>query len=290
MWTAGAAALGMVAVLVLPGAEPASSETRPNGKIAFYTQRNPSPEIFLTNPSGSSQAGFLPPATGYFPSFSPSGRRIAYQSSPGNAEIVVMRANGEDRETITNEEGAYSPSFGKGRIAYTTEFKTSDEIVLIKPNGTGRRRLTENARDENNVKFTPDGKRLIYMAQTAEGNELFSLRIRTGRSKRLTHSEGHEFEVAVSPSGRRIAFDRLLPGGGNYEIYIARIDGTHARRLTTFSGFDAYPSFSPNGRKLAFVTSREGDEDIAVMKLRTRAIDTIVSAGADVGPSWGVRR
>ena len=293
---APAGALAVVAALtaVLSGPPPTAPAAFPgaNGKIIFYSTRDGSPEVFVTEAGGKDQHGFDPAAIGYFPSFSPGSKKIAYQSTGGPARIVVMRADGTNRRPITPKDVfSANPAFGRGLIAFSREVKDNEDIYLIRPNGSHERRLTRHPRDEHAAAFSPNGKWVVFTGQTP-GVDLFRVNVKTKRVRRLTHTDSvEENEANVSPDGKRIAFTRY--DDGTYDIGIMRADGSHRRMLTDDSEFDAFPCFSPNGKRIAFshIESGESEEEIVVMDLDGRHRKPITDIdGQDVAPDWGVER
>jgi TolB protein len=91
----------------------------------------------------------------YEPSYSPSGKKIAYSGEDGaNAdyEIYIINAGGGNKLQLTNNGTddawpSYSPS-GK-KIAYTGEDGANAdwEIYTIKSGGGGKFNVTDNATD-----------------------------------------------------------------------------------------------------------------------------------------------
>lgn len=94
--------------------------------------------------------------------WSPSGRRIAYVSSLGDAPgLYVMRADGSGERRIVNVPLSSVEAWGPARrIVYTT---SNGRLVSIRPNGTGKRLLV-GAYDSWNhdASYSPDGTRLAF--------------------------------------------------------------------------------------------------------------------------------
>ncbi len=80
----------------------------------------------------------------------------------------------------------------------------------------------------------------------------------------VTTYEGFEFNPALSPDGKWIAFvwegtDR------NYDIYVKRIGTETPVRLTTDPAHDLSPSWSPDGRLIAFLRSTPEKKSVYVI-------------------------
>ncbi|MBL8291331.1 MAG: PD40 domain-containing protein [Bryobacterales bacterium] len=72
----------------------------------------------------------------------------------------------------------------------------------------------------------------------------------------LTSYPGREFNPALSPDGKQIAFNWNGEKEDNVDIYIKLLDAGAPLRLTSSPLADLYPAWSPDGRYLAFVRLR----------------------------------
>jgi Tol biopolymer transport system component len=67
----------------------------------------------------------------------------------------------------------------------------------------------------------------------------------------LTRATEQEYQPALSPNGRRIAYVR--GDGQDAQIWLMNADGSSQRELTRSEGEKARPLWSPNGRRLVFM-------------------------------------
>ncbi len=69
----------------------------------------------------------------------------------------------------------------------------------------------------------------------------------------LTTYAGLEYEPALSPDGKQVAFAWDGDRKDNFNIYVRLVDGGAALRLTTAAAADHSPAWSPDGSEVAFL-------------------------------------
>lgn len=159
-----------------------------------------------------------------------------------------------------------------GRIVfrrYTDDSETRGALFTAAPDGTGERRLTNPPPDavDQEVDWSPDGRRLVFTRVVAEGSDHESHRIAevaadgSGLRFLCRHGCGGFDDYGVfSPDGRRIA---IAHGSGkardgqleHVDIWVMDADGGHRRNLTRsapYSGVRGGVAWSPDGRRLVF--------------------------------------
>jgi TolB protein len=183
-----------------------------------------------------------------------------------NDEIYVMARDGSHRTNLTrsprtNDWGpAWSPD---GKLI---AFNSAVELYVMRPDGTGRRRVTDV--EAEYPAWSPDGKRLAFMSMQphATGSDpnydVFVVNIDGKGLKRLTNWPGEDGWPAWSPDGRLIAYttsqdsEGQFRGRGPYlDVYVMRPDGA-AKRRVVHGTWGAYPDWSPDGRLIVFAGSR----------------------------------
>jgi TolB protein len=126
-----------------------------------------------------------------------------------------------------------------GQIAYVSAWSGNHEIYTMNADGSGKRRLTRDRRDDDDPVWSPNGKRLAF--HRAQGLYVMNA---DGRPQRLLVRNASN--PRWSPNGRRLAF--VLGRAG---IYVVNADGTGRKRLTRVRD-DSYPAWSPDGHRIAF--------------------------------------
>ncbi|HEU6445927.1 MAG TPA: lysyl oxidase family protein [Gaiellaceae bacterium] len=182
--------------------------------------------------------------------------------------------------------------------------------------GRGRTRLVIPAATD--PAWSPDGRRLAYLAPGADGAADVFVADADGTNRgRLTTTDLDETSPTWAPDGRRIAVERagrivlvradgrelrLLargaepawsPGGrriafsADGDLYVVRAAGGQPQRLTTSPASESSPAWAPDGRRLAFVSDETGAPDIRVLDLRSGAIAQLTADPAvDTQPAF----
>jgi eukaryotic-like serine/threonine-protein kinase len=87
---------------------------------------------------------------------------------------------------------------------------------------------------------------------------------RNGKEVASTGKPDTYGNVALSPDGKSVAFDKEDEGGRSANIYVIGTQGPSMRRLTFDMGITAEPLWSWNGKQVAYIASHEHVFDIFV--------------------------
>jgi eukaryotic-like serine/threonine-protein kinase len=183
--------------------------------------------------------------------------RIAW--SGGAPEPAPFESKGPAREMAVSRDGR--------RLAYVRPLTDSNiwSVSLANPPRTVR--LTSSPQEDLDVRFSPDGARIVYASGDGGSLNLWLANPDGSAARQVTFLGGWVSSPAFSPSGQIIAFenrrlhDSVKPG--NTTVWLLGVDGGHVRRLLDDT-FDSYgPSWSRDGAWLYFgSTTRSGSSQI----------------------------
>ena len=195
----------------------------------------------------------------------------------------------KDRGDPSNPEGlfyqgepAWSPDGTK--IAFASRRDGKSHIYVMNADGTGTRRLTSSAIDDDHPAWSPDAGRIVFSREGA----LFGIPSTGGAARRVGHGTGNAADPAWSPDGTRIAYDYRRPGSAVRELYVMKSDGTGVRQLTRLRQASLLPAWSPDGTRIAFQSNvRLGHDEIYTIGVDGSGLRQVTRSGTDaIQPAW----
>jgi Tol biopolymer transport system component len=287
---AAAAALGTVG---------AAAETPPH-RIAFASLRDVKSDrpweapnsLYVMNPDGSGirRVLRLPGSRFGESSWAPDRRRLAVEVEqltwPPMTRLAIVDVDSGSLRWLL--QGAplrddVEPSWSKQGdvIAFSsTRGKNSGyRIFVVRPDGTGLRRLTNGSFDRDPA-WSPDGSRIVFT-----GDGLTIVR-RDGSDRRLLVWGGALSDPAWSPNGRTIAYTRTVPSGSTDVWTVRPATGTKRRRTRTETLSESSPTWSPDGRSLAYQFRSYRQASLWTMRLDGSGARPVTEPVGDQLPTW----
>ncbi|MBK9210807.1 MAG: PD40 domain-containing protein [Anaerolineales bacterium] len=181
-------------------------EISPDGKYIVFkhsTGASNKNAIWIMDRNGEN-AGNIPRAFGWDPTWSPDGKYILFASDmDGSIQLYTIRVNGKELKKISN-----LPAI-RGR---------SD--------------------------WSPDGQFIVTYSGEPWNREVYIMNFDGSGARILSPTGGNSQGPSISPDGQWVAFTAYFDHPGDdhgCEIYIMRVDGTDLRRLTSNDYCDYQP-------------------------------------------------
>jgi dipeptidyl aminopeptidase/acylaminoacyl peptidase len=170
IWSVGVSGGEKPRVLVASTRRDQDPDAGRDGRLAFRSVRTGASEIWISKPDGSQAfraTNLRGPVTGT-PTWSPDGRRLAFDSRPGgNPDIYVIECEGTRcgaPKRLTDDPGAdVTPDWSvDGEHIYFSSVRTGGKQVWrVDPEGARPEQVTRNGGLQ--PRESPDGKWLYYV-------------------------------------------------------------------------------------------------------------------------------
>jgi Tol biopolymer transport system component len=135
-----------------------------------------------------------------------------------------------------------------GRILYESMEAGNQDIWVMKPDGSGQKKLTSSG-DNFDPCMTPDGRSIIFTSKRGEMVNIWKMNSDGSDPKQLTKgaSDFIPFCAPNRPDGQWIVYTSAL--GGKSTLWKVRINGGAPVQLTESPSH--WPSVSPDGKQIA---------------------------------------
>ena len=236
------------------------------------------------------------------PSFSPDGKVLAVDASwAGPRRIWVVDAQGHNPQQITSDsseaadhlEPNWSPD-GKNVVFQNLErTKFSIKVVNIMTHKINA--LTDGRFHDLNPVWSRSGKYIYFSSDRGGGLNVWRIGVlRTGQPssapQQVTMGSGQDVELAISPSGKQLAFSILRQNADLWRLPVSPQTGLSTGdpgEVLASTREDSRGSWSPDGTQIAFNSDRSGDMNIYVHSLLDGSNRQITKGpGGDFQPQW----
>ncbi|MBG0787199.1 MAG: PD40 domain-containing protein, partial [Anaerolineaceae bacterium] len=288
----------VVAVIPTETSAPITEQT-PQPQIAFVSERDGLPQIYLVNQDGTGLKALTHEAEGACqPEWSPDGSQLAYISPcPGLQErydgasiFVLTLSTGRSDLISTLATGDYDPAWSPdgGKLAFTS-LQTGKPQIFIYSFASGQ---TQNLMNRSTISrmpaWSPDGSQIIFVAPSPATNQpiLFLVDAEGQREPQaiLGQAYTHALRPVWSAADNLILFDQ---GSGGLLGQLSRSGGL-SDPLQTGLQIALTVDISSNGKMLAFTGAPNGDAlDIYLLPLQGGEATALTSdPAADYQPVW----
>jgi Tol biopolymer transport system component len=199
----------------------------PDGKYIIYSsEEDNNSDVWIMNANGSGQKNISKnPATDFHPTWHPDGKTILFNSNRDDTSgfaLYTMKPDGSDVKRLTDPSGfrtyASWPPDAKS-ILFVKWLKLDSageqrrDICVMDANGKNEKNLTNSPAALNGwPSWSPDGKQIIFSAKQNANFQLYIINRDGTGLKQLIHSAYDDRRARWSKDGKKIAFDRRIPG------------------------------------------------------------------------------
>jgi eukaryotic-like serine/threonine-protein kinase len=267
-----------------------SSDTRPtwspDGKqIAFISNREGQPAIFLMNADGSSARRIHNNLPVSEDAIWQSDGRIRFSDGQN---IYTMKPDGSE---VVRLNFAGIPSPDGQQILFNKELIqgewSSNEIFIANTDGSHPHRLTHNKIPDVNPSWSHDGKKIVFTTLPDDDwtkGVICSINADGSGLARLTDQSLRSHFSFWSPDGTRIAFSVL---GATQSIYIMNADGRNKLKLIDHINDLLGFAWAPDGKKIAYTTDHEGNFEVYIINSDpSHQTNLTHNLAEDTAPQW----
>ena len=217
------------------------------------------------------------------PTFSPDGTRLAFVSDrTGVPQVWVAAVDGGAPLQVTKGDDPvgrvlWSPDGAWLALSLAPGGGMNTQIYVVRPDGTGLRRLTDGGRETNNLgAWTHDGRRLTMGSNraTPAAIDAYLIEPASGRRDLVSDNNGLQTVEDVSRDGARALVARLR-GRGDNDLYVVDLRSHAEARVTPHDppgSFDGV--FAPDGRSIYLSSDKDRDKP-AFARIRIDSGDRI---------------
>jgi Tol biopolymer transport system component len=202
------------------------------------------------------------------PSISPDGKRIVFtegNQSDNETRVVIMNFDGSERRYITDEINTFGaiPSFNSdgSKITYAewrkseiNDLLTNPYIVIYDFETEIKTIITNDSSEHWRPIFSLDGNSLYYISKELNNQfDIYEHSLVTGQKINLTKTDYEEWDIALSPDARRIAYAGNK--NSNWDLLLLELETGNIEQLTTTLGNEWDASFSPCGNYIYYAAT-----------------------------------
>ncbi|MFQ5823255.1 MAG: hypothetical protein ACE5JB_04290 [bacterium] len=226
-----------------------------------------------------------------FPSWSPDGSLIAYESriSSQDFDIWTITMNEGMAIQITASNASEQPSWSPDgtEIAFRSSQSGNFDIWKINLVDIKTCQLTNDRSIDSFPSWSPDGNSIAFASDRfgSGQSDIWIIPSEGGVPNQITTSTASDLNPCWSPDGSQIAFSSNRKD--SWDIWTIPIQGGTPLQITSDPANELAPSWSPDGKKIAFQSDRNGNMDIWVVSTTDGALKQITTHSGDEGnPVW----
>lgn len=137
------------------------------------------------------------------------------------------------------------------------------DTFIVKADGTGRRKITDDSANQYFSSWSRDGSRIVYGSADRSGKraDIVIAETNGGKSRTLVSDGSRNSAPVFSPVGDLIAF-ASNKGSIKFQIYLLDLKTNKTKRVTSDDAVAFYnPQFSPDGKRIVFYAEKGDSKD-----------------------------
>jgi Tol biopolymer transport system component len=236
------------------------------------------------------------------PAFSPDGKAIAVDASwAGPRRMWVVDAQGHNPQQITSDsseavdhlEPNWSPD-GKNLVFQHLE-RTKFSVKVVNVASHAITAFTEGRYHDLNPIWSQSGKYIYFSSDRGGGLNIWRVGVSgagqvTGTPQQVTMGSGQDVQLAMSVSGKQLAFSILRQNADLWRLPVDPQTGLatgNPEEVVASTREDSRGAWSPDGTQIAFNSDRSGEMNIYVRSLADGSNRKVTTGpGGDFQPQW----
>ena len=237
---------------------------------------------------------------GFNPSYSPDGRRLAFDAELAGAQRVWLadtrgrnprQLTADSSEAVVHTEPRWAPD--GSRLVFRRIEKLKSDIAVVDVASQAMTRLTDDYVFDIYPTWTPDGRSIVFSSSRGGGVNLWRARLGPDGAaagvEQLTTGAGDDVQASVHPDGRRLAFAVRGVDSDLWQLPVSPVTGRPTGSAVAVLGttrVESRGTWARDGRQLAFNSDRAGEMNIWVRDSSGRDRRVTSGPGGDYQPDW----
>jgi len=238
----------------------------------------------------------------YHPNFSPDGKKIAVDAPlAGPYRIWVVDAQGHNPEQVTSDsseavdhlEPNWSPD--GSNIVFQELERTKFSIKAVNLTTRKITPFTDGRFQDLNPVWSRSGKFVYFSSYRGGGLNIWRIAVSPkgepqGAPQQVTMGSGQDVQLAMSPTGQRLAFAILRQNANIWRLPVSPQTGVatgEPQEVIASTREESRGAWSPDESQIAFNSDRSGNMNIYVHSLADHSDRQVTNGpGGDFQPNW----